>query len=521
MDRSMASSQLVPRGFVVERFDILADRVTAIVRSSQAQARCPCCGDVSRRVQSRYRRRVSDLPIAGRRVELAVTVRRFRCDGVLSGRRIFAERFGDEVLAPWSRRTGRLEQIVHHLGLALGGRPAASMAHRLMLPVSNDTLLRVVRRRAREPADQLVAIGIDDFAWRRNHRYGTIVCDLERQRPVVLLKDREQATAEDWLKSRPSIAVVARDRGGGYGEATARALPHAVQIADRWHLMENASRAFLDAVRASMRPIRAAVGATVINPKLLTSAERLQYEGYLRREATNAAILAQIKAGVPLRRIARNTGHSRKVVRAVARGERSDVFRTRENSLEIYLPWLNAQWDSGARNAAALWRKLKGQQGFRGSLRVVGEWATRRRRAEKAGTDALTQVPSARTIARLMTIGRDNLTKAESFIVAAVESGVPAVAAARETIADFHAMVRKKDDTDLGSWINRAAGGLVATFGRGVIKDEAAVHAAIKLPWSNGQTEGQITKLKLVKRQMYGRGKLDLLQARMIGALPC
>jgi transposase len=519
MHRSTPSSRLVPRGFMVERFDVVADQVTATVRSAQTQACCPCCGAVSRRVQSRYWRCASDLPIAGRRVGLAVMVRRFWCDSVVCGRRIFAERFGDEVLAPWSRRTGRLEQIVHHLGLALGGRPAASMAHRLMLPVSNDTLLRVVRRRAQEPADRLTVIGIDDFAWRRNHRYGTIVCDLERRRPVVLLKDREQSTAEDWLKGRQSIAIVARDRGGGYGEATARALPHAVQVADRWHLMENASRAFLDAVRASMRPIRAAVGATVINPKLLT-AERLQYEGYLRREETNAAIMTQIKAGVPLRRIARNTGHSRKVVRAVARGERSDVFRTRESSLELYLPWLNAQWDSGARNATALWRKLKDHQGFRGSLRVIGEWATRRRRAEKASAETLTRVPSARTIARLMTISRNNLSRAESVIVAAVEGGVPAVVEARETIADFHAIVRRTDDADLGSWIDRALGGLVASFGRGVVKDEAAVRAAIRLPWSNGQTEGQITRLKLVKRQMYGRGKIDLLQARLIGVVP-
>lgn len=228
MDRSMPSLRLVPRGLIVESLVVLADRVMATVRLVQAHASCPCCGALSRRVQSRHKRRASDLPIAGCRVDLAVTVRRFRCDRLLCGRRIFAKRFGEELLAPWSRRTGRLEQIVHHLGLALGGRPAASMAYRLMLPVSNDILLRVVRRRAREPNDRLMAIGIDDFAWRRNHRYGTIVCDLKRRRPVVLLKDREQATAEDLPRGHPSIAIVARDRGGGYGEATARALPHAI-----------------------------------------------------------------------------------------------------------------------------------------------------------------------------------------------------------------------------------------------------------------------------------------------------
>ena len=158
-----------------------------------------------------------------------------------------------------SRRTARLEGLVHHLGLALGGRPAASFAKRLMLPVSNDTLLRVVRRRARTDVGPLSVIGIDDWAFRRNHRYGTIVCDLERRRVVALLPDRERATIEAWLGAHPEIEVVSRDRGGGYGEAAAKALPHALQVADRWHLFENASGAFLDAVRKSMRAIRPAL----------------------------------------------------------------------------------------------------------------------------------------------------------------------------------------------------------------------------------------------------------------------
>lgn len=102
-----------------------------------------------------------------------------------------------------------------------------------------------------------------------------------------------------------SNSIIARDRGGRYGESAARALPHAVQVADHWHLMENASRAFLDAVRKSMRQIRIAIGATTINRELLTSAERLQYGGYLRREETNAAILALIKEGVPIKEIVR------------------------------------------------------------------------------------------------------------------------------------------------------------------------------------------------------------------------
>ena len=204
-------------------------------------------------------------------------------------------------------------------------------------------------------------------------------------------------------------------------------------------------------------------------------------------------------------------------MRRIIRGERSDVFRSRQSSLEAYLPWLDGQWEAGTRNAAALCRDLRGQ-GFRGSARVVPEWATRRRRAEQADAESLARIPSARTIARLMTTGRASLSKSESVMIAAIEKGVPALVEARKIIADFHDMVRRKAALSLPAWIERACHSLVASFGNGVSKDEAAVLAAITSPWSNGQTEGQVTRLKLVKRQMYGRAKIDLLQARLLGA---
>ena len=231
-----------------------------------------------------------------------------------------------------------------------------------------------------------------------------------------------------------------------------------------------------------MRQVREVVGAATIDPALLTAAEHIQYEGYLRREEADATIRALAEAGVPIRRICQRLGHSRKVVRAVLRGERTDVFR--------------------------------------GSLRVVGEWATRRRRAEQAKIERLQRVPSARTPARWLTTGRDRLTKAETLTVAAVEDGVPALVEAREVVGAFQTMVRAMAPDRLEGWLTRADTRLVASFARGVGHDRAAVLAAITLPWPNGQTEGQITKLKLVKRQMYGRGKIDLLQARLIGLTP-
>ena len=512
--RQLRSSSLVPPGFIVEHAERDRAEVRLTVRHQAGSSLCPGCGTTTRRIHSLCHRTLADLPMAGWTVRLRLQARRFRCDVADCRRRVFTERFAPDVLAPWARRTSRLDELVRHLAIALGGRPASRLAQRLMLPVGKDALLRVVRRRDGPQLVPPTVVGIDDWAWRRNQRYGTIICDLERRRTIALLPDREPATARAWLAAQPQIAVVARDRGGGYALAAAAALPKAAQVADRWHLMENASRAFLDAVHTSMRQIRSVVGATTIDAALLTAAEKIQYEGYLRREEANAAILQLRADGMPLKEIMRRTGHSRGLVRKVVRGQRTDLFRTRESSLEVHLVWLEEQWSAGSRNGAELWRRLR-RHGFRGSLRVVTEWTTRRRRAERAPAGTLGRAPSARSIARLLSVGRDALSRSETLTVAAIETGVPLLVEARELIAGFQGMIRKRAVAELGGWIARARSSLVASFATGVLKDEVAVTAALKLAWSNGQTEGQITKLKLVKLQMYGRGKIDMLQARL------
>jgi transposase len=227
--------------------------------------------------------------------------------------------------------------------------------------------------------------------------------------------------------------------------------------------------------------------------------------------------LALHRDGVAIKEIVRRLGHSRGLVRKVIRGLQSEVFRTRESALDPFLAILDEEWSSGCRNGAELWRRLKAT-GFTGSLRVVTEWATRRRRSEQAIGSHLQKVPSARTIARMLTVGRDHLTKADTVTVTTIEKEVPLLNTAREIIDDFHVMIRTRAVARLDPWIKTASDSLVTSFARGIMKDRDAVHAAIIEPWSNGQTEGQVNRLKVVKRQMYGRAKIDLLEARPIGA---
>lgn len=288
-------------------------------------------------------------------------------------------------------------------------------------------------------------------------------------------------------------------------------------MADRWHLMENSSCAFLDAVGKSIRQIRQAVGSDVIGPKLLTYAERLQYEGscvgrrrmrrsanYQRREPLFARLSAK-----PV--IAESSFAMFCAVSA------STCSGHDPSSLDSWLPWLNGRWEEGARNALALWREMR-TDGFAGQSGVVSQWAQRRRLVERANQSGLARTPSARIVARLMTTARDDLAKTEAILVAAIEVHVPELVVARTTIGDFQSMIRSKAATKLDGWLEAAKTSLVGSFAGGAEKDIAAVRNAIVSPWSNGQTEGQITRLKLIKRQMYGRAKLDLLQARLIGA---
>jgi transposase len=510
------SFQLIsPAGLVIDKISLEADRMLVCARPSAAGAVCPDCGLASTRVHSRYIRRLADLPAQGHAVHLNVQVRRFRCGNADCGRRIFGETLAETVATRAARRTSRLESIVHHLGLALGGRPAAGLARRLMLPVSRDTLLRVVRRRAMAVTTDVRVLGIYDFAWKRGQRYGTVLCDLERRQVIDLLPDREAGTIEAWLAAHPDIAIVSRDRGAGYGQAASRAAPQAMQVADRWHLMENASAAFLQAVRQSMHCIRKALTSTAIDPALLTCAERLQYEGFLRRQDDSRAIKRLAEAGQSIKAITLQTGRSRKLVRSVLRGGDGDVFRSRERMLEPYFVKLDADWRGGCRNGAALWRGLR-SVGFCGSLRVVAEWATRRRRSERTECSAGRVPPPARQLSRMMTMRRDHLSKADAMTVAAVETGVPALAAARQLMERFQQILRGRDAAALTPWLIDTGESLLASFANGIKRDFAAVSAAVTEPWSNGQTEGQITKLKLVKRQMYGRARLDLLRARLI-----
>ncbi len=519
MGRSASNGGLNPPGLIVERQSIVDGVVEVSGRVSGAVGCCPDCGTPSSSCHSRYVRTLSDLPISGAVVKLRLSVRRFRCRQRSCRRKTFSEPLAPNIGRRHGRRVARCDGLLHAVGLALGGRPGSRMMARLAVPWSKDTLLRAVRREAAAAGltPAATVIGIDDFAWRRGHSYGSIVVDLERRTVIDILPDRQRDTIMSWLKEHPQVRIICRDRGPGYGAAAAEAAPQARQVADRWHLFENASAAFLSAVRSELPKLRKALSPhTPIDPVILSKAERIQWRAAAAREVVNEHILALAAQGTPLKAIARTTSLSRQTIRKIVRGQRHEIFRTRQTSPDPWLVRLEAEWTGGCHVGAELWRRLRAS-GFAGSLRVVGEWTTRRRRDDRHGQLSGPSL-SARTIARGLTVERDSGSAKIALMNAAIEAVAPELIAARNLLDRFHAMMRSKDAARLDSWIASAKASKLTSFAVGVEADKDAIAAAITEPWSSGQVEGKINRLKLIKRQMFGRANLDLLKARVMTA---
>ena len=537
----------------VVRIDPRAIRV--VVHGRRDHGRCPECGRVSHAVHSRYDRHPADLPVFGREARLSLRVRRFYCRTADCPRRTFTERLPG-LLAPRGRRTRRLAKAQARIGVALGGEAGARLSARLAMPVSAATVLRLVRRLPLPARASPRILGADDWALKKGRTYGTILVDLERRRVADLLPDRSAATLAGWLRRRPRVGVIARDRSTEYARGASAGAPGAAQVADRWHLLVNARQMierWLAGAHARLRrlpavPIAGERPARRTGAYPRTRAEAAaSADSRARRRAAYEEVRRRHAGGEPVLAISRATGLARGTVRKFAHAEGFPERAVRApgpSILDPFLAHLDARVAAGCENAMELWRELRAR-GFPGAPKQVHRWLAERRtvpakttphRSRRAPTGSAPDrvrnrpaLPSPKQLAWLLVRPAGGLDANEAAAVARIEQDREAalVAGLTRRFSDLvrRCGVRRRGDgrpssvEDLGAWLAEARScgvGAVETFAAGLEQDGAAVRAALTMPWSNGQAEGQITRLKLVKRSMYGRASFDLLRRRVL-----
>jgi transposase len=549
----------------VERIRFAGDAVVLDLISTQAFCCCPVCGQRSCRVHSHYCRRLADLPAHGRTIELNLRLCRFFCDHPDCPKQTFAEPL-PRITQPHARRTCRLAGAIQEIAFAAGGEAGSRLARHIGIITSPDTLLRLTRDNPLPTAacgEQACAgprvLGVDDWAFHRGQRYGTILCDLELHRPVDLLPERSAAGFAAWLHEHPGVEFISRDRGADYAKGATLGAPQAKQIADRWHLLHNLIEVFEQALnrqhamlaevaKTAMQPAaesdlvvmtdppaassNSILAETVESaPRQPTRRQQRQEQSSSRRQARFDQVKELRAQGMPLRRIAVQLRLSRCTVRRYAHTAECPDHAPRPqlaSLLDPFMPYLRRRWDEGCHLAAQLYHEIK-DQGFTGSRymvrRRVAAWRDHRNAADIAGLSPATKPrsawrPSARSVVWLL-LKPDKVRSAEQqMFLAELASRWPALAENVTLIEEFRQLLSGSHADDLPAWVELAGEPAILPeikrFAENLSQDWQAVIEAIRQPWSNGQVEGQVNRLKLIKRQMYGRANFDLLRAKVL-----
>jgi len=527
----------LPEGMLIEQIHITENGVVIEVVATHPTSCCPLCSQMSSSIQSHYRRVLRDAPCAGRRVQLMLTARKFYCRNALCERKVFTERLPTFV-EPWARMTIRHCQQLTSIGLATCGKGGTRLAARLGVQTTRQTILRRIMALPDVAMGSVVFLGIDDFSFRRGSRFGTILVNLESRRVVDLLPDREAETSAAWMHQQPDLMVVSRDRGGAYASATREGAPQAIQCADRFHLLKNLGEALegllahhlaayckrqTQATLDEQEPIWQSKRAVRPSPKL----EHLQQARREERLAHYEQVLALHKQGKSQAAIARQVGIGASTVQSWLAAGTFPERKPREQAsqLDRYLPYLILRWEDGCQNIACLFRELveRGYKGCYGSVydNLVRLLPTGRKHAADSSSKALA-LATSRQAAFLFLRRPQELRVEEQERLSKLRQIDPEVDLAYDLVQQFAQMLRTRSGEHLDTWlaqVERSKLPELQSFAVGVEKDKEAVRAGLTWWINNGMVEGHVTKLKLIKRQGYGRAGFPLLRKRVLHAV--
>lgn len=373
----------------VEEVEV-AEEIRLSLRTTSPTASCPSCGTASSRIQSRYTRTLRDLPSVGRPIRLIMHVRRFFCKKSTCAQKIFGERLPD-LCRPHAQRTKRLQKALCELGLKVGGQAGADVGSGLGLSGSRDTILRLVHQSERPAEHSPRVIGLDDWAWKRGLRYGTLICDLERGLPIDLLASRDAATVSAWLEKHPTIHTISRDGSLEYAKAIRKGAPQAREVSDRWHLVKNLAgcvSVLLSSSLAELLRAETAKGAKEEQEEprprkqqghpRTRSERQAQQARAAERQARYQQIMALHQQGMKSAEIAAALGMGERTVRhwLSSRGiPYSGPRKPRSSPLDPYKTYLLERWHQGCRSGAQLERELRAKGDIRitkGDLSLLG-----------------------------------------------------------------------------------------------------------------------------------------------------
>ncbi|QBY06727.1 ISL3 family transposase (plasmid) [Deinococcus metallilatus] len=411
--------------------------------------------------------------------------------------------------------------------------------------VGRKALLTLVRRVPPPPVAAVRVLGMDDWAYRKGQTYGTILVDHEARRVVDLLPDRKPNTVAAWLHAHPGVQIVTRDRAVVYADGIRQGAPEAMQVADRWHLLKNLSEAVLRGLLGHSEDLKVAfaepppeVGessaSALDSPEMSPTPSRPDVSPH--KQAQFDRIHALRAGGRTFRSIAFELQLSRNTVKKYARLDRcpEQVRCPRGQAIAAFESYLVERFNAGQRNARRLWEEVC-TQGFTGSASVVRHYMADVRRQHGVKGRRNDGSPDRPQAVVPTGVRRPTLTMLAFTVIRAPEkrsdrerdwvdklmqtnSEVASVTTLAQQFAD---MVRRRDPSELGTWLKAATDSGIAAlkgFAQGVWSDLEAVREGMRQAWSNGRVEGYVNKLKLVKRQMYGRAKFDLLRARLLAA---
>lgn len=545
----MLAEALLPsmEGFDLQEATVEEEMIGLKISLQAKAASCPSCGRSSGRVHSRYGRTMADLPCAARQVRLHLMVRRFFCDNAMCQRKTFAEGF-PSLAAAYARRTCRLAGSQRKAGLAMGGEAGARLLNQLGMQISGDTVLRLIKDGSSEAIPTPRVLGVDDWAWRKGQRYGTILVDLERHVPVDLLPDRSADGLAAWLRAHPGIEIISRDRSLEYAKGIAQGAPDAAEVADRWHLLQNLKDALVRVLEQHTDCLYAAASeqdilsppesASEASPPMRSANRTVPTKVAQRRLVTRERRFARYEAvmdlhrqGMKIRSIAYQLGMGRGTVRRyIKAGGFPEMGKRKRCStiLDPFLPYLGRRWSEGCHNALQLYREIQ-KQGYSGSRPSVSRWACKMRQLEPR-SEAHTGAPakpkskavrpwSPRHAVWLLMHGPEDLSAGKRSALERMLAASSVLQRAYELAQDFIRIVRQRLVGELEPWLDVVIKNRIpelSGFARTMEKDKKAVLASLILPWSNGQVEGQVNRLKLIKRQMYGRAHFDLLRLRVL-----